>query len=67
MIEKALAWFYARKGQVYYSMENRNGPNSYDCSSSVYYALKEAGILPSSYWIGNTDTLLATQTHYSMH
>lgn len=57
MIEKALAWFYARKGRVYYSMENRNGPNSYDCSSSVYYALKEAGILPASYWIGNTDTL----------
>lgn len=57
MTEKALAWFYARKGRVYYSMENRNGPNSYDCSSSVYYALKEAGILPSSYWIGNTDTL----------
>ena len=57
MIEKALAWFYARKGQVYYSMENRNGPSSYDCSSSIYYALKEAGILPSSYWIGNTDTL----------
>lgn len=57
MIEKALAWFYARKGRVFYSMENRNGPNSYDCSSSVYYALKEAGILPASYWIGNTDTL----------
>lgn len=60
MIEKALAWFYARKGQVYYSMENRNGPSSYDCSSSIYYALKEAGILPSSYWIGNTDTLFDT-------
>ena len=57
MIEKALAWFYARKGKVSYSMERRNGPSSYDCSSSVYYALKEAGILPSSYWIGNTDTL----------
>lgn len=57
MIEKALAWFYARKGRVSYSMERRNGPSSYDCSSSVYYALKEAGILPSSYWIGNTDTL----------
>lgn len=57
MIEKALAWFYARKGRVYYSMENRNGPNSYDCSSSVYHALKEAGLLPASYWIGNTDTL----------
>ena len=57
MIEKALAWFYARKGRVFYSMENRNGPNSYDCSSSVYHALKEAGILPASYWIGNTDTL----------
>ena len=54
MIEKALAWFYARKGKVSYSMERRNGPSSYDCSSSVYYALKEAGILPSSYWIGNT-------------
>lgn len=57
MIEKALAWFYARKGKVSYSMEHRNGPSSYDCSSSVYYALKEAGLLPSSYWIGNTDTL----------
>ena len=57
MIEKALAWFYARKCRVSYSMENRNGPDSYDCSSSVYHALKEAGILPASYWIGNTDTL----------
>ena len=57
MIEKALAWFYARKGRVSYSMENRNGPDSYDCSSSVYHALKEAGLLPASYWIGNTDTL----------
>ena len=57
MIEKALAWFYARKGRVSYSMANRNGPNSYDCSSSVYHALKEAGLLPASYWIGNTDTL----------
>jgi hypothetical protein len=57
MIEKALAWFYARKGRVSYSMANRNGPNSYDCSSSVYHALKEVGLLPASYWIGNTDTL----------
>ena len=57
MIEKALAWFYARKGRVSYSMENRNGSDSYDCSSSVYHALKEAGLLPASYWIGNTDTL----------
>ena len=57
MIEKTLAWFYARKGRVSYSMENRNGPDSYDCSSSVYHALKEAGLLPASYWIGNTDTL----------
>lgn len=57
MIEKALAWFYARKGRVSYSMESRNGPDSYDCSSSVYHALKEAGLLPASYWIGNTDTL----------
>ena len=57
MLEKALAWFYAREGKVTYSMENRNGPSSYDCSSSVYHALKEAGGFPASYWIGNTDTL----------
>lgn len=56
-LEKAISWFKAREGRVSYSMERRNGPDSYDCSSSVYHALKEAGVFPQSYWIGNTDTL----------
>ena len=42
-IEKAIKWFEHRKGKVSYSMQNRNGSSSYDCSSSVYYALRSAG------------------------
>ena len=34
-IETAIAWMRARQGQVSYSMDDRNGPDSYDCSSSV--------------------------------
>lgn len=56
-LETALNWFYERKGKVRYSMAARNGPNSYDCSSAVYYALKSAGLLPQSIGIGNTDSL----------
>lgn len=56
-VDKALAWMQARLGKVTYSMENRNGPSSYDCSSAVYYALIEAGFLPKGSWIGNTDSL----------
>lgn len=57
MLEKALSWFYDRKGRVVYSMRDRNGPESYDCSSSEYHALIEAGLLPSTVAIGNTDSL----------
>ena len=42
-IENAIAWMRARQGNVTYSMDHRDGPYSYDCSSSVYYALREAG------------------------
>ena len=55
-METAIQWFYARLGKVTYSMVNRRGPNSYDCSSSVYFALIAQGIFPSSIYIGNTDT-----------
>jgi hypothetical protein len=55
-MEKAIAWFEARKGKVTYSMENRRGTKSYDCSSAVYLALIEAGIFPSTIGIGNTDS-----------
>nr|DAX84233.1 MAG TPA: peptidoglycan hydrolase [Caudoviricetes sp.] len=53
-IENAIAWMKARQGQVYYSMEYRDGPDSYDCSSSVYYALRSAGA-SSAGWAVNTE------------
>ncbi|MGT2716549.1 peptidoglycan amidohydrolase family protein [Streptococcus respiraculi] len=52
--ETAIAWFEARKGKVSYSMDYRDGPNSYDCSSSVYYALMSAGAI-SAGWAVNTE------------
>lgn len=55
-MDKAIEWFAQRQGRVSYSMINRNGPNSYDCSSSVYHALIYAGILPVGFRIGNTET-----------
>ena len=56
-MDKAIEWFAQRQGKVSYSMINRNGPNSWDCSSSVYHALIYAGILPQGFRIGNTETL----------
>lgn len=56
-LEIALNWFGSRIGKVSYSMANRNGPNSYDCSSAVYYALKEAGIFSSGLYVGNTESM----------
>ncbi len=56
-MDKVIEWFAQRQGRVSYSMINRNGPSSYDCSSSVYHALIYAGILPQGFRIGNTETL----------
>lgn len=56
-IEGIINWFQARKGKVTYSMTNRLGPNSYDCSSAVFFALIEAGFLPKGTAIGNTESL----------
>ncbi|MDG3157611.1 NlpC/P60 family protein [Streptococcus suis] len=53
-IETALRWMSDRKGRVTYSMDYRNGPNSFDCSSSVYYALMSAGAI-SAGWSVNTE------------
>lgn len=44
-IDLMIQWMNERKGKVTYSMTNRYGPNSYDCSSAVYYALVFAGFL----------------------
>lgn len=53
-IETAIAWMRAREGQVSYSMDDRNGPDSYDCSSSIYYALRDGGA-SSAGWAVNTE------------
>ena len=52
--ETAIAWMSARKGQVSYSMEYRDGEDSYDCSSSIYYALRSGGA-SSAGWAVNTE------------
>ena len=53
-IDEGIAWMQARKGQVTYSMDYRNGPDSYDCSSSIYYALMSTGAV-SAGWAVNTE------------
>ena len=55
-MDRVIQWFQERQGRVSYSMINRNGPSSYDCSSSIYHALIYAGILPQGFRIGNTET-----------
>lgn len=57
-MEAAIGWFEARADQVTYSMDYRNGPSSYDCSSSVYYALAAAGVNTSGK-VGNTETMFS--------
>lgn len=56
-MDKVIDWFQQRQGRVSYSMNYRNGPNSYDCSSSIYHALIYSGILPQGFRIGNTETM----------
>ena len=56
-MDKAIQWFQERQGRVSYSMINRNGPNSYDCSSAIYQSLIYAGIIPQGFRIGNTETM----------
>ena len=56
-MNKVIEWFQQRQGRVSYSMINRNGESSYDCSSSIYHALIYAGILPQGFRIGNTETM----------
>lgn len=57
-IENMIKWMTDRKGTVTYSMNARLGPNSYDCSSAVYFALISGGFFTSG-MIGNTDTLFS--------
>ena len=52
--ETAITWMSARKGRVSYSMEYRDGEDSYDCSSAMYYALRSGGA-SSAGWAVNTE------------
>ena len=53
--EAMIDWFQQRAGAVTYSMDYRNGPYSYDCSSAVYYSLIYAGLWGGG--IGNTESM----------
>ena len=53
-IETAIEWMREREGRVSYSMVHRDGPDSYDCSSSIYYSLMSAGAI-SAGWAVNTE------------
>ena len=63
-LDPFINWFQARRGRVTYSMYSRMGPRSYDCSSAVHFAAKHAGLLPSSHYIGSTETLFAMKGKY---
>ncbi|EOH8750220.1 phage tail tip lysozyme [Enterococcus faecalis] len=56
-IEAMIKWMKDHEGKVCYSMDNRYGPDTYDCSSSVYNSLKAGGFISANHIIGNTDTL----------
>ena len=53
-IEAAVKWAESKVGGKYSQKESeRNGPNSYDCSSFVYYALDAAGFGIIAAWQKN--------------
>lgn len=54
---KLVNWFESRVGKTTYSMARRNGPKSFDCSSSVHFAAKHAGLIPNNASIGSTKTM----------
>lgn len=55
--ETALQYGLNLRGKVCYSMSNRLGVRSMDCSSFVFRALIAAGFLHKDSFIGNTETL----------
>ena len=70
-VENALNWMNAHKTpKSFYSMVQRlgqvvNGREGYDCSSSVYFALRSAGIFPEI--MGNTTTMLTHLPQYGWY
>lgn len=58
---KFIQWFKDREGKVGYSQSARTGPNYYDCSSAVYFALLHAGYIQPSSWPYTTETLYSLE------
>ena len=58
-IELFVKWMKSREGKVRYSQARREGPNYYDCSSSVSSAAKFAGLFSKSVGLPTTETLWA--------
>lgn len=58
-LDKFIQWFEDREGKVGYSLDAqlRLGPDYYDCSSAIYYALINGGFLSEGTFPGNTDSL----------
>lgn len=57
-------WFKVRKGKVrYVSWAGRWGPDTWDCSSSLYEALIVSGYLPKQTVLGDTTTMFAQEGH----
>lgn len=54
-LDQMIAWFKEREGKVGYSQSSRLGPQNYDCSSALYFALIQGGFLPegSMGWTGS--------------
>lgn len=60
-LDQMVQWFRDRLGKVGYSQVNRLGPNSYDCSSALYFSLIQGGFLPEGS-MGWTGSLVADLT-----
>ena len=60
-IQAMINWFKEREGNVTYSMSDRLGPDSYDCSSAVFFALMAGGYIAEGTWPGTTESLFALE------
>ena len=60
-IQAMINWFKEREGNVTYSMSDRLGPDSYDCSSAVFFALMAGGYITEGTWPGTTESLFSLE------
>ena len=57
MLNKMINWMKSKEGRSWYSQAQRTGPNSFDCSSAVHYALVAGGFKQAGGWPGSTVTM----------